>query len=170
METTPPINFGPFKLRSSDNKDNDSEANSGSLFAKQKNQSDEPSTAPKQSSLASAVGLTSNSPKTLVTKPKPPKPSTPKPMTSQTSSKVSHMASNSHSPSSSSASNRQTGPSPPKKARNVAQNIPFNQIMSGVVFALSGFVNPKRSDIRDKALKMGAKYRPDWDQTCTHLM
>jgi DNA-repair protein XRCC1 len=165
METTPAINFGPFKLRSADNKDNDSETNSGSLFAKQKTQSDEPSTAPKQSFLATAVGLTSNSPKTPVTKPK-----TPKPMTSQTSPKVSHMPSNSHSPSSSSSSNRQTGPSPPKKARNVAQNVPFNQIMSGVVFALSGFVNPKRGDIRDEALKMGAKYRPDWDQNCTHLM
>ncbi|CAH1389339.1 unnamed protein product [Nezara viridula] len=47
---------------------------------------------------------------------------------------------------------------------------PFNQLMGGVVFAISGFQNPYRSDLRNKALAMGAKYRPDWDSTCTHLL
>lgn len=47
---------------------------------------------------------------------------------------------------------------------------PFNQLMGGVVFAISGFQNPYRSDLRNKALAMGAKYRPDWDNTCTHLL
>lgn len=42
--------------------------------------------------------------------------------------------------------------------------------MDKVVFVLSGFVNPLRSDLRDKALKMGAKYKPDWDSSCTHLV
>lgn len=42
--------------------------------------------------------------------------------------------------------------------------------LKGVVFALSGYVNPLRSEIRDKGLKMGAKYRPDWTDECTHLM
>lgn len=42
--------------------------------------------------------------------------------------------------------------------------------MEKVVFALSGFVNPMRSDLRDKALEMGAKYKGDWDSTCTHLV
>lgn len=45
-----------------------------------------------------------------------------------------------------------------------------SQTLKGVVFALSGYVNPLRSEIRDKGLKMGAKYRPDWTDECTHLM
>ncbi|KFM63347.1 DNA repair protein XRCC1, partial [Stegodyphus mimosarum] len=46
----------------------------------------------------------------------------------------------------------------------------FNQIMSKVLFALSGFANPLRSKLRNKALKMGAKYRRDWNSSCTHLV
>lgn len=42
--------------------------------------------------------------------------------------------------------------------------------MKGVVFVLSGFQNPARSQIRDKALEMGAKYKADWDRSCTHLV
>ncbi|KAL3218238.1 hypothetical protein MRX96_050768 [Rhipicephalus microplus] len=52
-------------------------------------------------------------------------------------------------------------PKPPKK---------FEELMKGVVFVLSGFQNPLRSQIRDKALEMGAKYKADWDRTCTHLV
>ena len=43
-------------------------------------------------------------------------------------------------------------------------------VFKGVIFALSGFQNPLRSELRDKALKLGAKYRPDWTDECTHLM
>ncbi len=43
-------------------------------------------------------------------------------------------------------------------------------ILNGVVFVLSGFVNPERSEIRDLGLKLGARYRPEWDDDCTHLM
>ena len=43
-------------------------------------------------------------------------------------------------------------------------------ILKGVIFALSGFQNPERGDLRDLALKIGAKYKPDWDKDCTHLM
>lgn len=50
---------------------------------------------------------------------------------------------------------------PPKK---------FEELMKGVVFVLSGFQNPLRSQIRDKALEMGAKYKADWDRSCTHLV
>ncbi|XP_059156974.1 DNA repair protein XRCC1-like [Physella acuta] len=46
----------------------------------------------------------------------------------------------------------------------------FHQILEGVVFVLSGFQNPYRGDLRDKALEMGAKYRPDWGRGCTHLI
>lgn len=43
--------------------------------------------------------------------------------------------------------------------------------LKGVIFVLSGFQNPERSTIRDMGLKLGAKYRPAWDENCcTHLM
>ena len=41
---------------------------------------------------------------------------------------------------------------------------------SGVVIALSGFKNPFRGELREKALEMGAKYEADWGPSCTHLM
>ena len=40
----------------------------------------------------------------------------------------------------------------------------------GVVFVLSGFVNPERSTLRSQALDMGAEYRPDWTSDCTLLV
>ena len=46
----------------------------------------------------------------------------------------------------------------------------FDKLMSNVVFVLSGFQNPLRGEIRQKALEMGAKYRADWDNSCTHLV
>ncbi len=42
--------------------------------------------------------------------------------------------------------------------------------LNGVIFALSGFQNPLRSQIRDQGIKLGAKYRPDWTDDCTHLV
>uniref|UniRef100_A0A8C7G8H6 DNA repair protein XRCC1 n=1 Tax=Oncorhynchus kisutch TaxID=8019 RepID=A0A8C7G8H6_ONCKI len=48
--------------------------------------------------------------------------------------------------------------------------VPLNKIMEGVVFVLSGFQNPFRGDLRDKALAMGAKYRSDWNPDATHLI
>jgi DNA-repair protein XRCC1 len=39
-----------------------------------------------------------------------------------------------------------------------------------IVFTLSGFQNPERSNIRDKGIEMGAYYKPDWDDECTHLI
>ncbi|XP_022653296.1 uncharacterized protein LOC111247037 isoform X2 [Varroa destructor] len=45
-----------------------------------------------------------------------------------------------------------------------------NKLMRGVVFALSGFKNPYRASLRGMAISMGAKYRPHWDDTCTHLV
>lgn len=47
---------------------------------------------------------------------------------------------------------------------------PFGQLLSGVVFTISGIVNPERASLREKALEMGAKYKPSWDNYCTHLM
>ncbi|XP_040900385.1 DNA repair protein XRCC1 [Toxotes jaculatrix] len=51
-----------------------------------------------------------------------------------------------------------------------SQQVPFNRIMEGVVFVLSGFQNPFRGELREKALDMGAKYRPDWTPDSTHLI
>ena len=48
--------------------------------------------------------------------------------------------------------------------------VPFKELLKGVVFSLSGFKNPKRGDLRAKAMQMGAKYSPDWDKKCTHLV
>ncbi|XP_072316827.1 DNA repair protein XRCC1 isoform X2 [Eucyclogobius newberryi] len=59
----------------------------------------------------------------------------------------------------------------PQKAKSQSgQNVPFNRILEGVVFVLSGFQNPFRGELRDKALEMGAKYRPDWTPDATHLI
>lgn len=69
-------------------------------------------------------------------------------------------------------------------------NNAFDELLKGIVFVISGIQvkyaltyilklciqkksllqNPKRAEIREKGLKMGAKYKPDWDDTCTHLM
>lgn len=45
-----------------------------------------------------------------------------------------------------------------------------SELMKKVVFVLSGFQNPLRTELRTKATKMGATYNDDWDNTCTHLM
>ncbi|UJR25435.1 hypothetical protein I4U23_006782 [Adineta vaga] len=45
-----------------------------------------------------------------------------------------------------------------------------SQLMKKVVFVLSGFQNPLRTELRTKASKMGATYNDDWDDTCTHLI
>jgi len=47
---------------------------------------------------------------------------------------------------------------------------PVHVLMKKVVFVLSGFENPERSNLRDKALEMGASYKADWTKQCTHLM
>ena len=47
---------------------------------------------------------------------------------------------------------------------------PFARLLEGVVFTLSGFKNPLRGQIRQNAMDMGAKYKGDWDGSCTHLV
>ncbi|OIW15846.1 hypothetical protein TanjilG_04381 [Lupinus angustifolius] len=46
----------------------------------------------------------------------------------------------------------------------------FNKLLDGVVFVLSGFVNPERGMLRSQALEMGAEYQPDWNSDCTLLV
>ncbi|KAK9511674.1 hypothetical protein O3M35_000293 [Rhynocoris fuscipes] len=68
--------------------------------------------------------------------------------------------------------------SPPKKKVVLAsvqafkkrEERPFNQLMNGVVFAMSGYENPLRSELRNKALAMGARYEFNWNCNCTHLI
>ncbi|XP_063538199.1 DNA repair protein XRCC1 [Cydia strobilella] len=43
-------------------------------------------------------------------------------------------------------------------------------LLSGVVFALSGYENPRRASLRDAAVAMGARFERDWSPTCTHLI
>ncbi len=45
-----------------------------------------------------------------------------------------------------------------------------SQIMETVSFVLSGFKNPLRSQLRNKATAMGAIFNDDWNEDCTHLM
>ncbi|KAK7335955.1 hypothetical protein VNO80_28113 [Phaseolus coccineus] len=46
----------------------------------------------------------------------------------------------------------------------------FNELLEGVVFVLSGFVNPERGMLRSRAMEMGAQYQPDWNSECTLLV
>ncbi|XP_077211724.1 BRCT domain-containing DNA repair protein isoform X2 [Tasmannia lanceolata] len=46
----------------------------------------------------------------------------------------------------------------------------FSKLLEGVVFVLSGFVNPERSVLRSQALSMGAVCRADWTSGCTLLV
>ncbi|MEE6518227.1 hypothetical protein FKM82_029092, partial [Ascaphus truei] len=57
-----------------------------------------------------------------------------------------------------------------KRSPGAPQPVETSRILQGTVFVLSGFQNPFRSDLRDKALEMGAKYRPDWSSDSTHLI
>eukprot|EP00795_Rhopilema_esculentum_P016836 gene16836-8307_t len=61
---------------------------------------------------------------------------------------------------------------PPKRSKKRVKykGLAFHKLMENVVFVLSGYKNPERSDLRDKAISMGAKYRPDWAPGCTHLI
>ncbi|KAK7158276.1 hypothetical protein R3I93_009477 [Phoxinus phoxinus] len=58
----------------------------------------------------------------------------------------------------------------PKPKPKSAEPVAFNRIMEGVVFVLSGFQNPFRGELRDKALAMGGRYKSDWTPDSTHLI
>ncbi|KAJ1704715.1 hypothetical protein LUZ63_004494 [Rhynchospora breviuscula] len=46
----------------------------------------------------------------------------------------------------------------------------FSILLDGVVFALSGFVNPERGNLRTQAMDLGATYSPDWSPDSTLLV
>ncbi|XP_018018970.1 DNA repair protein XRCC1 isoform X2 [Hyalella azteca] len=51
-----------------------------------------------------------------------------------------------------------------------SSDVPFRSILRGVIYTMSGYKNPQRSKLRDKMADMGASYRPDWTDDCTHLI
>ena len=69
------------------------------------------------------------------------------------------------------SSNNQPRPQSLKvKQKRKRTRKPFSKLMEDVVFVMSGYQNPYRSELRRKACEMGARCKPDWDNTCTHLM
>ncbi|XP_059619604.1 DNA repair protein XRCC1 [Phlebotomus argentipes] len=54
-------------------------------------------------------------------------------------------------------------------ARRVAYQ-PFGRLLNEVIFTISGIQNPERATLRQKAMEMGARYKSDWDRSCTHLI
>jgi DNA-repair protein XRCC1 len=47
---------------------------------------------------------------------------------------------------------------------------PFGRLLEGVTLVISGYQNPHRANLRTMALEMGARYKSDWDSSCTHLV
>ncbi|KAL0984788.1 hypothetical protein UPYG_G00146890 [Umbra pygmaea] len=121
-------------------------------------------TAPPPSKKPSPMGSPERASSTLKPKAKPstPSPSTPKASPSQKNSDKKKRESQSKPDAMPRSSKAQ--------ASSSEAPVPLNKIMEGVVFVLSGFQNPFRGDLRDKALAMGAKYRPDWTPDATHLI
>ncbi|XP_072249893.1 DNA repair protein XRCC1 [Leuresthes tenuis] len=102
--------------------------------------------------------------KAATPKHKPSQASTPSPSTAKASSAQKSAEKKRESQS-------KPEPKPKQKTKSKSeQQVPFNRILEGVVFVLSGFQNPFRGELREKALDMGAKYRPDWTPDSTHLI
>ncbi|XP_030457710.1 DNA-repair protein XRCC1 isoform X2 [Syzygium oleosum] len=57
-----------------------------------------------------------------------------------------------------------------KPSSSSLDTLQLSELLEGVVFVLSGFVNPERSTLRSQALEMGAEYQPDWNSDCTLLI
>ncbi|XP_053669649.1 DNA repair protein XRCC1 [Anopheles nili] len=57
-----------------------------------------------------------------------------------------------------------------KEVKKNIQYKAFGRLLENVVLVISGVQNPDRGHIRNQALAMGAKYKPDWDASCTHLI
>ncbi|XP_048521816.1 DNA repair protein XRCC1 [Dendroctonus ponderosae] len=57
-----------------------------------------------------------------------------------------------------------------KKLKQQPVGKPFEKLLKDVILVISGIQNPERASLRSMALSMGAKYKADWDNSCTHLM
>nr|XP_050866882.1 uncharacterized protein LOC127071543 isoform X2 [Vespula vulgaris] len=62
-------------------------------------------------------------------------------------------------------------PSTTKVKKNKSKKL-FKELLRGISFSLSGYVNPQRDEIRKKALSMGARYIgiPSESNACSHLI
>ncbi|XP_028325660.1 DNA repair protein XRCC1 isoform X2 [Gouania willdenowi] len=99
----------------------------------------------------------------------PEKAATPRPKASPSSLPSTTKVSSHKSAEKKKESSSNTEPKPKSKPRTV-QQVPFNCTLQGVVIVLSGFQNPLRGELREKALDMGAKYQTDWTPNSTHLI
>ncbi|KAG7469034.1 hypothetical protein MATL_G00124570 [Megalops atlanticus] len=120
-------------------------------FSKERQAAPAPPPSKKPSPLASPEPSAS----TPKPKPKPTPTSTPSPGTAKASPAQK-------------TPDRKSAQSKPKPKSSEA--VPLNRVLEGVVVVLSGFQNPFRGELRDKALAMGARYRPDWTPDSTHLI
>ncbi|XP_042882573.1 DNA repair protein XRCC1-like isoform X2 [Penaeus japonicus] len=59
---------------------------------------------------------------------------------------------------------------PTTSTKKQRKSEPFASLMKDVVFVMSGYQNPQRSNLRDMMLDMGASYKQDWDPSCSHLI
>ncbi|XP_058774136.1 DNA-repair protein XRCC1-like [Vicia villosa] len=57
-----------------------------------------------------------------------------------------------------------------QSSASCSESIGFDKLLEGVVFVLSGFVNPERGILRSRAMEMGAEFKPDWNSNCTLLV
>ncbi|KAI5414023.1 hypothetical protein KIW84_058242 [Lathyrus oleraceus] len=57
-----------------------------------------------------------------------------------------------------------------KSSASCSESKGFDKLLEGVVFVLSGFVNPERGILRSRAMEMGAEFKPDWNSNCTLLV
>ncbi|EGC34490.1 hypothetical protein DICPUDRAFT_79761 [Dictyostelium purpureum] len=57
--------------------------------------------------------------------------------------------------------------STPKQQKKLTS---FGNLLKGVVLVIGGIVNPQKGELRDKAIEMGAEYKPDWCREATHLV
>jgi hypothetical protein len=73
-----------------------------------------------------------------------------------------------NSPPSGPASSAPLASSPPHAAAGHVTN--GSKPLHGVTLCLSGFQNPLRGELRDKAIALGAVVLPDWTPTSTHLV
>jgi DNA-repair protein XRCC1 len=58
----------------------------------------------------------------------------------------------------------------PKPAPVAVAPVPYDEILKGVTFTLSGYQDPSRGNIRSRATAMGASYQRNWTRQCTHCI
>eukprot|EP00117_Sycon_ciliatum_P039255 scpid31054/ scgid29043/ DNA repair protein XRCC1; X-ray repair cross-complementing protein 1 len=187
LASTP--SFGKFNLRDAASSSNMSV---GSLFA---TRNDQPTSTTAASSASSMAAQARDASSTLSAKAQPttaattgvprrtpsPNPDASlKPSTSAAATSQKRKASPKMPRADSNSSANSTGgkdnagqPPPAKRMRRTGgkkADVPFDEVLDGVVFALSGFQNPLRGNLRDKGLALGAEYRSQWETGCTHLV